>query len=205
VAFRDSLLGTRTGYSLFRKLIKADRGMKRLVDDYLLPQPGQTVIDLGCGTGDLAQFIPASTRYIGVDHNPAYLAPSSITEGLNSGRRVFINADLGELNRLDLPPADSAFALGVLHHLTDSQALKMIESAMSLLVSGGTLVTVDPVFVPQQASSARVMMALDRGRFVRQVEHYRFLFDQVRPGATMHLRSDINPFPYNHIVFVLEK
>jgi SAM-dependent methyltransferase len=176
--------------------------MKRLVDAYLQPLPNQTIVDLGCGTGDLVRFIDPTCSYIGVDHNPAYLSPGSLDSELTAGRRVFLNADLGQLDQLDLPPADAAFALGVLHHLPDQLVVQVLRSALTILKPGGRLVTVDPVFVPEQASSARVMMALDRGRFVRHVEHYQELLARACPGAEMHLRDDINPFPYNHIVFV---
>jgi SAM-dependent methyltransferase len=176
--------------------------MKRLVDAYLQPLPHQTIIDLGCGTGDLVRFLDPTCSYIGVDHNPAYLSPGSLDSVLTEGRHIFVNADLGQLDQLDLPAADAAFALGVLHHLPDQLVVKMLRTALEILKPGGRLVTVDPVFVPDQASSARVMMALDRGRFVRHVEHYQDLFARACPGAEMHLRNDINPFPYNHIIFV---
>ncbi|MEI7780247.1 MAG: hypothetical protein WCJ42_12590, partial [Actinomycetes bacterium] len=78
MAFRDRLLGTKTGYSTFRRVVRADRAMRMIVDQYLCPQPGETILDLGCGTGSLAAMLPELTSYIGVDNNPAYLTPTDL-------------------------------------------------------------------------------------------------------------------------------
>jgi SAM-dependent methyltransferase len=167
----------------------------------LKPVAGQTVLDLGCGTGDLARFLNPDSLYIGVDNNAAYLSVSESTDLSAQFGRFFVNADLASLEDLELPAADAAIALGVLHHLSDPQVLNLLRAVRKFLKPGGSLVTVDPVFVPDQAASARVMMALDRGRYVRHIEHYKFLFEEACQGAEVYVRDDINPFPYN-IIFV---
>ncbi len=199
MAVRDRLLGTRAGYSAFRRLIRADRGMRLLVDEHIAPSSGDVIGDLGCGTGDLAGMLPADATYIGIDHNPAYISPTSLS--FEPGGRYFVNGDLAELASLDLPPLDVAVAIGVLHHLTDDQVLAMLAAVVTKLAPGGRLVTVDPVFHPDQASSARIMMAMDRGRYVRHQSHYEWLVRQVLPEARCRIRTDVNPFPYTHIVF----
>lgn len=203
MALRDRLLGTKSGYSLFRKVINADKSMRLIARDYVRAADGQTIADLGCGTGDLAAMLPSSVRYIGVDHNSAYLTPSDISSA--AGGRHFVNADLSNLASANLPPIDTAVAIGVLHHLTDDEVRAMLHSVRDLLVEGGRVVTVDPVFEPSQRSSARIMMAMDRGRYVRHPEHYQFIFREVFPGAVSDVRSDFLPFPYTHCIFQATK
>ena len=200
MALRDRLLATKGGYALFRKVVRADRSMQKIVDIYIRPAGGQVVVDLGCGIGDLAQMLPESVDYIGVDHNPSYLAPDQLSTSAEN-RRQFINADVTGIGGLDLPPIDVAVAIGVLHHLTDTQVTEMLYSVATKLAPSGRLVTVDPVFWPEQASSTRIMMALDRGRYVRQSEHYDFLVRQAFPSAERTIRSDLNAFPYTHCIF----
>lgn len=172
--------------------------MQRLLDDHVAARSGEVLADLGCGTGDLAQMLPDDVTYIGIDHNPAYISSTALD--LLPGGRYFVNADLAELASLDLPPIDVAVAIGVLHHLTDAQVTDMLRATRDKLGPGGRLVTVDPVFHPDQRSSARIMMAMDRGRFVRQREHYEALFTAVFPSGTGTVRTDINPFPYTHLI-----
>jgi ubiquinone/menaquinone biosynthesis C-methylase UbiE len=200
MAIRDQVLGTKAGHALFRKLIRADRSMRTIVETYVRPSGSQVVVDLGCGTGDLAHMLPDSVGYIGVDHNSSYLDPGQLDASTGS-RRQFINGDVAALRELELPPIDVAVAIGLLHHLTDEQVTEMLRSVAAKLAPAGRLITVDPVFWPVQASSARLMMALDRGRFVRHPEHYELLVRRAFPLAEMTIRSDLNAFPYTHCIF----
>jgi hypothetical protein len=43
-------------------------------------------------------------------------------------------------------------------------------------------------------------MAMDRGRYVRQREHYEMLAREVFADVRATVRSDINPFPYTHLI-----
>lgn len=173
--------------------------MKLIVDQHIRPSAGQTIIDLGCGTGDLADMLPDSVTYIGIDHNPAYLSPDDLPAG-DSQRRRFVNADLASLGDVSLPQADVSVALGVLHHLSDDQVLQLLHSVAAVTRDGGRFVSIDPVFDPDQRSIARIAMAMDRGRFVRQREHYEMLVRSVFDDVNVIVRSDVNPFPYTHII-----
>jgi cyclopropane fatty-acyl-phospholipid synthase-like methyltransferase len=162
------------------------------------PRPGELLADLGCGTGDLAQMLVDGVTYVGIDHNPAYISSTALD--IEPGGRYFVNGDLADLADLALPPVDVAVAIGVLHHLPDDLVVTMLEATRAKLAPGGRIVTIDPVFHPDQRSSARIMMAMDRGRFVRQQPHYEYLFRSVFPSGEGRTRSDINPFPYTHLI-----
>jgi cyclopropane fatty-acyl-phospholipid synthase-like methyltransferase len=198
MAFRDQLLGTKRGYGWFRQLIRADRAMSTVVRDHIHPSAGQTVLDLGCGPGDMARLLPAGVRYIGVDHNASYLSSTSVVRVDESP--VFINADLAELQQLDIGHFDLAIAIGVLHHLDDETARSAIGWVRDRIATDGRFISVDPVFHPEQRSSARVMMALDRGRFVRHPADYERLVRSSFDGVDVAIRHDLLPVPYTHII-----
>jgi SAM-dependent methyltransferase len=99
-----------------------------------------TVVDLGCGTGELLSHVaPAVTRAIGVDREPSMLAIAK--------RRLaaFPNVELveGALESVPLEDglADAALLGLVLHHL-ESPAHALAE-ARRLLNASGQLVVVD--------------------------------------------------------------
>jgi SAM-dependent methyltransferase len=192
------LLGTERGYSAFRRLIRADHAMTVTVREHIRPVIGDSVLDLGCGPGDLARLLPEGVRYVGVDHNEAYL--SSADPGRGGDGPLFINADLGDLAHLDLGHFDIAVAIGVLHHLDDDTVVAVLSEVRQHLFSGARFVSVDPAFHPEQRSSARVMMALDRGRFVRHPSDYLRLVREVFSAVDMTVRHDLLPFPYTHCV-----
>ena len=194
---RDRLLGTKVGYMTFRRLIKADRNMQSLVDEYFHLRSGSRVLDVGCGTGDLAALVPDVT-YVGVDHNPAYVGADE--ERQLDGAPRFVNADLAQLGDLDIGVFDTAVAVGVLHHLDDDLAQAMVASVRDKLVPNGRFVTSDPVFHPDQKTTARVLMALDRGRFVRHPADYARLMRSSFPDLKVSIRHDLNPFPYTHCI-----
>jgi cyclopropane fatty-acyl-phospholipid synthase-like methyltransferase len=195
---RDRLLGTRVGYSTFRRLIRADRSMRWLADEYFHVTPGERLLDVGCGTGDLARVVPGVV-YVGVDHNAAYLGGREMVDA-SPASPTFINADLNSLSLVDIGEFDIAVAVGVLHHLDDDVATTLIGAVREKLRGGGRFVTIDPAFHPDQRATARVLMALDRGRYVRHPSDYQRLIASGFDSMVMSIRHDLNPFPYTHCI-----
>ncbi len=197
MALRDRLLGTSAGYGTFRKLVGADRATETIVSDHLRPRAGMRILDIGCGNGDLARFLP-DVEYVGVDHNTAYIDRADADFGATNVR--FIDADLADLPSMDLGTFDLAVAIGVIHHLDDELAAQVAATSRTMLADGGRLVTVDPVFDPEQRSVTRVMMALDRGRYVRHPAHYRLLLSGAFATVEQSIRTDLLPIPYTHCI-----
>lgn len=197
MAVRDRLLGTRRGYAAFRRLIRADRSMKVIADTYVRAPEGGRVLDVGCGPGDLARFLDG-VEYVGVDHNASYVNPRGSDEGTVDRR--LIEANIEELDQLDIGEFDVIVMLGVLHHLDEATALGVCQAASRLLRPQGRLVTVDPAFDPQQRSIARILMAMDRGRYVRHPWDYERIVRSSLENLVMTVRHDLNPFPYSHCI-----
>jgi SAM-dependent methyltransferase len=191
-----TLASSRT-YEWSRRLIGAGREMQLLVDEVVRPTPGMRLLDFGCGNGRLVHYVP-EVEYIGVDSNPSYIEAAS---GANNAPTVtFHCADLNELPGLGLPPVDVVVSIGVLHHLDDATAANALHASCQLLREGGRLVTMDPCFHPSQQTVARVLMALDRGKYVRHPEGYRHLVSADFTIANEHLWWNVLRFPYTHFV-----
>jgi hypothetical protein len=77
-----------------------------------------------------------------------------------------------------------------------------LESALAMLRPAGRLITMDPCFEPSQPSTARVLMALDRGRFVRHPADYRRLVERAGGQVTQSIWHDVYRFPYTHCIQV---
>jgi SAM-dependent methyltransferase len=107
--------------------------------------------------------------YYGFDISKQYIEKASNNY---SGRGTFF-CKLFEGSDLEvLPKFDVILAMGLLHHLDDEEAVKLIELASKALKPGGRLLTVDPCFVSGQNFIARFLINNDRGQNVRNKDEY---------------------------------
>jgi SAM-dependent methyltransferase len=120
----------------------------------------ESVVDLGCGTGEFATLF-APERYLGIDMHPGYTRFAARIRP----RHRFICADVlswpGEGRLFDL-----ALTNGVLHHHDEATARALLQAALRLTRAGGWLVVIEDTRLPGRPASALVH-ALDEGDFVR--------------------------------------
>jgi len=200
MAILDHVLGGARVYDLSRRMIGASREMELLTADVVKPTQGQRLLDFGCGNGRLVPFLP-DVDYLGIDNNQSYITEATATKG--SALVRFMCADVKDLASFGEEKFDTVVSLGVLHHLSDEVAEPALEAALSLVKPGGRLITMDPCFHPEQASIARVLMAMDRGRYVRHPEDYRRLVERSGGDVSQQIWHHVYKFPYTHCVQVV--
>ena len=165
--------------------------------EYLRPESGERVLDVGCGVGDVVNHVGDAT-YVGVDQNPDYV---SRAQRMSHGRGSFINASVQELPSLGLADFDKVIIIGVLHHLDDDIVASLITELPKVMKPDARLVVAENAWTADQATTARVLIALDRGRNVRELSGYERLitpsFDVVRTTV----RHDLLRFPYTYAIF----
>lgn len=183
-------------YSLFRRLV--GRGSARAVyaREHLRAQPGERVLDLGCGTGDILEYLPA-VAYVGYDISLRYI---ELARTRFSGRGEFHCRAVDDSLPIAAGSFDLVIAHGVLHHLDDAGARSLLRVGHRALRVGGRLVSFDGCFTGDQSPAARLLLSLDRGRHVRVRAAYEGLaraeFGQVRS----FIRHDLLRIPYTHLI-----
>lgn len=178
-------------------MVGAESSRKTYLAEHAKPVPGDKILDIGCGPGDILDYLP-DTDYTGLDISPEYISAARQRYGLR-GRfccgDVGLTTIEGEQGSFDL-----VLAVGVIHHLDDAQAAKLFTLARRALRPTGRLVTYDGCYVPKQSKIARWLLAKDRGKFVRTQEEYERLaslhFHKIEP----HLRHDLLRIPYTHLI-----
>ena len=91
-------------------------------------------------------------------------------------------------------------AVGVLHHLDDSESISLLKLAYTALKEGGRLVTYDGCYVEGQSKMAQFIISQDRGRYIRKKGEYYNLACQVFKNVKQDLRHDLLRIPYTHLI-----
>jgi SAM-dependent methyltransferase len=182
-------------YELHNTLIGARHRAQVLVRDYVHPKPGNRILDIGCGPGNMVPFLP-DCRYLGVDMNPKYIERAQARFGEQA---EFSCERVSEHNVQDMGGFDIVLALGLLHHLDDSEADDLFRLGYAALKPGGRMITMDGCYLPEQSKVERYLLDSDRGRFVRSEEEYLKLAQRRFSRVVPHLKPGLLRIPYTHL------
>ena len=191
-----SVLRWPAAYRAFQNLVGGSYHRKHLAE-HVQPRPGEKVLDIGCGPGDILEFL-SDVSYTGFDLSPEYIEAAKKRYG-QRGRFWCSDVGLAAIEQ-ERGTFDLVLATGVLHHLDDERAAKLFELAKLALRPDGRLVTYDGCFVPEQSRLARWMLRQDRGKFVRSREEYLRLAAVCFSKVEDRVRHDMLRIPYTHLI-----
>jgi SAM-dependent methyltransferase len=189
------ILSSPTVYELWSRLVGGARGRSTVVRDHVRPRPGARILDLGCGPGELVEHL-GDVRYVGIDVSDRYIARARYAFGDRAEFRV------GDATSLDgdLRDFDLVLAFGVIHHLDDEGARRLLGGAKAALGPSGRFVSVDPSVTSDDRVAARVLVSWDRGGHVRGPAEYRRLAESTFERVQCEVRGDLLRIPYTHCV-----
>ena len=192
-----SVLSIPAVYSLFGQLMGGTSGRKKFVEDYIRPQQGDRVLDIGCGPGTIFPYLP-NVEYVGFDASEEYIQAAQEQYG---DRATFYCNQISTETLTDPCYFDLALAVGVLHHLSDMEVLQLCQIAQAALKPGGRFITIDGCYVSGQSHIARYLLSRDRGQNVRDREGYTKIVSQVfSKDIVVSIRHDLLRIPYTHII-----
>jgi cyclopropane fatty-acyl-phospholipid synthase-like methyltransferase len=196
-----NLLAQARFYSLFARIIGAERGRRLYIERHIRPRTGDRILDIGCGPADILAALPA-VEYHGFDLSADYIASARKRFGERGHFHVeAVNAELVK----KYAGFDLVLATGVLHHLTDAEAVDLFRVAQAALKPGGRLVTLDGCFVDGQSAIACHLLRKDRGQFVRNEAAYLALARQVFNSVRSSVTTDLLRIPYTHIILECDR
>ncbi|MCX7144232.1 MAG: class I SAM-dependent methyltransferase [Proteobacteria bacterium] len=194
-----ALLSSPKVYDAFQNLM-GGRRRGTFVEEFIRPHMGARLLDIGCGTAQLLEFLPGDATYVGYDPSPEYIAHARYRYG---DRGEF---HLGQFNAAEAAasqPFDLVTACGVLHHLDDIQAQELIALARRVLLPGGRFISIDPTYSKDQNWFSYLLVSRDRGQNVRFGQEYDELakpyFREIN-GTLRHRRW----IPYTHWIMECE-
>jgi ubiquinone/menaquinone biosynthesis C-methylase UbiE len=149
----------------------------RRLQPVLAETKGDSVLDVGGGTGNATLILPSLRSYICLDNDPMKLS------GLKR-KQLSLNGLLGDATNIPLcnKSVDDVLCLNVLHHLSDDQVLSFVREAAR--VARKRFIVMDPLDRPHSIVS-RALWRYDRGSHPRSKEKLRsFLESRFRIERT---------------------
>jgi SAM-dependent methyltransferase len=190
------ILARAWAYELLQIVVGANRSHARFVAEYVRPQYGDRILDLGCGPGHILRSLPPETEYVGIDSSPDYVDSARKEWGDRAAFRIGdVRDPLGSEE-----PFDIVLVMGVLHHLDDAGCRDVLLNGASVLRPAGRLVAIEPARVAQESRASRLLISIDRGSNVRTLEGYAGHARGAFGSVEAEVRTDLLRVPYAHAV-----
>lgn len=167
-------------------------------------KPSHLWLDVGCGTAEVLQYLPAHIGYLGIDENPRYIqfARKRYQHRPNTH---FQCKDWNAVDWAGIATGQSVQVvslLGLLHHLPTPEAKSIVERSLCALQQNGTLITLDGCIEQDAGVIERFFYWIDRGDHIRSSQKLSTLFPE-RP--TMHLEKHWLRVPYRYALCTVLK
>jgi len=123
-----------------------ERDFRKFVADLAELKQGESVLDVGCGTGTMAllakEYVGASGQVSGIEPSPEMVA---YAQRKAQRRGISVDINLGVIEKLEYPDQsfDVVLCLIVMHHMPDETKTQGIHEMARVLKPGGCLVVVD--------------------------------------------------------------
>jgi len=195
MGLRTWLLEIPIVYDLLQNGLNRSEARTWFSDQVICATDGMRILDVGCGTATILSLLP-NIEYIGIDHNPKYIAKARL---IHRDRGEFRSVDVNDAQFRKLGQFDRVLLLGVLHHLNDGECIKLFSALRQALKEDGQLVTLDPALVSGQHPIARALAKLDRGRYARTPQQYQSLIETSFVVKSEIIRHDLLRVPYTHV------
>ena len=127
------------------------------------------ILDIGCGPAQILEQIPRCDYY-GYD-----IDQRSIQYAKKKYRQKNYHFYCKKFNKTEikkLPKFDFVIFFGILHHLSNKEADKMLTLCKRTMKKNSKLLTEDPILLEKQNIIAKFLIEKDRGINVRQKKEY---------------------------------
>ena len=180
-------------YDFFQRLVGSNLLLHYLTKEFILPLSPSRILDIGCGTAKILDFLPHTVTYFGFDISKEYIRYAKKKYG--GDKLFFYNERVSEMILKDTELFDIIITFGLLHHLNDQEAIDLFKIGKLNLKSNGVMITVDNTYFKGQSKIARFISSKDRGRHVRYPEGYSSLAETIFPSVEVIIRNNIGRIP----------
>lgn len=184
-------------YKLFKFIVSGNYS-KKFAKEYIKAKNFDNILDIGCGTSEILNYLPKKCNYTGIDINQNYIKKA---KQIHNNKGTFIVGSFEEITKLNKDQYDLILCIGLLHHLNDDEIINLLTESKKLLKMNGRLITFDGCYTKNQPWIKKKILSMDRGKFVRDTKSYCKLIDYVFPNNNYNITNNLINIPYTHIIF----
>ena len=189
-------------YNILMNMLGAKVASKWMATNFLKITDGDKIIDIGCGPGSFwenySTLIPQNTNYHGIDPNIDYINRAKKIYGEKGCFHIGNTKDY--INSTKFKEADIVMCLGVLHHLTDKDAIELFAFANHNLKFGGRFLAIEPVHLLNQSVLSTWFMNQDRGLYIRSEPEWKNLLEKSKFQFNTNIITGLIRIPYNYML-----
>ena len=179
-------------HNAWQYITGTEKAKRKIVEQYLNIKNNQKILDIGCGTGVLLNYIKSNVKYVGYDINENYINLAKI-KYKDKGEFYCISVNESNIYGNEF---DCVVAIGILHHLDDNESEELIKSAKKHLKPDGYLLMVEPCWFNSQNKIEKFIMSQDRGQNIRTQAQYLELLNKYFNKTEAVLRSGMLNIPW---------
>lgn len=185
-------------YNFFQNIIGAQKFRKFFAENFVIAKPESKILDIGCGTSEILDFLPSECIYEGYDLSKKYISAATKKYG---NRGNWHCSSISKIKLKNKGSFDIAIASGILHHINDEEVISLAKIVKNALNSSGRFVCVENAFTESQSTISKFIISMDRGKYIRSPEGYKTLLLNHFKHVNFTIHHNLIRVPYTHVVF----
>ncbi len=186
-------------YNLYQNLVGCRGFLKNYVETFIKPKLSEgnaNILDFGCGTANIAEFIPKYVSYTGIDASNKYIKYDSKKYPNYNFLCKYANDDINLNKKYNLIMSEA-----LLSALSDEEAEKMFCTMKAHAAKDCKIVLSDMHYALSNSKFENFLLNHERGHYVRNKEQFADLISRHFKIDKVTVLKKVYRIPYSKVVF----
>lgn len=134
-----------------------------------------SVLDIGCGSGEILKYLPKTIRYTGIDSNQYFIDYAKKKYG--GDIREFICREASEIDRFITAPFDTLIFSMFIHHCSNEYVISLWDSIKESITK--QVIVLEPIITKPMDFCSKLYLSIEDGEYVKTTHELEELFSQM--------------------------